>query len=208
MTGPVESYLNQLRAGLRTRPAETSRIIAEAEDHLRESVAAGLRAGLTEVEAQEAAISAFGSVRAVVRAHLTRWGKAAAVLSGCAMTMSKLAGLFLFVFSITSLVGLNAAPASGPALQHLAAGAAGLLLLAGCYLARRFRRRGTRAVAARYFPLVAVIAFGAGTLAQVLLKASGTRVGAPTILASLALAIGYAVKTRQGRHTRPRDLRT
>jgi hypothetical protein len=47
---------------------------------------------------------------------------------------------------------------------------------------------------------VAVFAFGAGTMAQVL--------RAPTILASLALAIGYAVKTRQGRHVRPRDLRT
>jgi hypothetical protein len=208
MTGPVEDYLNQLRAGLRTRPAETSRIVTEAEDHLRESVAAGLRAGLTEIEAQEAAISAFGSVRAVVRAHLTPLARAAAILSGGAMTVSKLAGLFLLAFSITSLVSLNAAPLSGSAVQHLAAGAAGLLLLAGCYVARRFRRRGTRAVTARYFPLVAVIAFGAGTMAQVLLKVSGTRVGAPTILASLALAIGYAVKTRQGRYLCSRDLRT
>ena len=54
MTGPADQYLSQLRASLRTRPAETSRILAEAEDHLRESVAAGLRAGMTEVEAQEA----------------------------------------------------------------------------------------------------------------------------------------------------------
>jgi hypothetical protein len=69
MTGPMEEYLDQLRASLPTRPGETSRILAEAEDHLRETVAAGLAAGLTEVEAQEAAISAFGSVRAVVRAH-------------------------------------------------------------------------------------------------------------------------------------------
>ncbi len=67
MTGPVEEYLSQLRASLRARPAETSWILAEAEDHLRESVTAGLRAGMTEVEAQEAAVCAFGSVRAVAR---------------------------------------------------------------------------------------------------------------------------------------------
>jgi hypothetical protein len=52
MTGLIEEYLRQLRAGLRTRPEETSRILAEAEDHLRESVAAGRAAGLTETEAR------------------------------------------------------------------------------------------------------------------------------------------------------------
>jgi hypothetical protein len=37
VTGLIEEYLRQLRASLRTRPEETSRILAEAEDHLRES---------------------------------------------------------------------------------------------------------------------------------------------------------------------------
>jgi hypothetical protein len=214
MTGPMEEYLDQLRASLRTRPAETGRILAEAEDHLRESVAAGLRAGLTQVEAQQAAISAFGSVRAVVRAHQTRRARAVAVLSGCVMTSWKLTGLFLLAFSVTSLAGLadikmaghSTVPLTGPALQHLAAGIAGLLLLTGHHLVRRFRRRGTRAVAAaaaRYFPLVAVTFFGAGTMAQVLLKISGAApAGPPTILACLALAACYAV--RIGRTLRPR----
>ena len=39
---------------------------------LRESVEAGLAVELTERAAQEAAISSFGSVRAVVRAHAHR----------------------------------------------------------------------------------------------------------------------------------------
>jgi hypothetical protein len=69
---PVEDYLDQLYASLRTTPRQARRIIAEAEDHLREATAAGIEAGLTEVEAQEAAISSFGSVRAVVRAHARR----------------------------------------------------------------------------------------------------------------------------------------
>jgi hypothetical protein len=206
MNGPVDEYLGQLRAGLRTRPDETTRILAEAEDHLRESVAAGVRAGLTETEAQEAAISAFGSIRAVLRAHRTRRGMAAAALSGGVMTSSKLAGLFLLVFSVTSLAGIgyikvsgeNTAPLTGQALQHLAAGAAGLLLLVGYHVARRFRRRGTRAPAGRRFPLVALAIFAGGTIAQVVLSASGaTHSGGPAVLASLALAIGYAVRTRR-----------
>jgi len=210
MTGPIEDYLDQLRASLPTRPTETSRILAEAQDHLRESIAAGLSAGLTEAEAQEAAISAFGSVRAVARAYQTGRTRAAAVLRGCALTSSKLAGLFLLAFSLSSLTLLadvkmsthNVAvgPLSGPVLQHLAAGIAGLLLLAGYHLARRFRRRGARAAAAsaaRYFPPLAASFFAAGTAAQVLLKASGAaHIGGPTILASLALAVGYAVRMR------------
>jgi hypothetical protein len=70
---PVQRYLTQLRASLRT--AEAGRILAEAEDHLRETVSAGLAAGLSHTEAREAAVSAFGSVRAVVRAHQTRPGR-------------------------------------------------------------------------------------------------------------------------------------
>jgi hypothetical protein len=57
MSDPIQGYLAQLRASLRTRDAD--RILAEAEDHLHETVSAGLAAGLTEREAHEAAISAF-----------------------------------------------------------------------------------------------------------------------------------------------------
>jgi hypothetical protein len=39
MTGPIEDYLRELQKNLRTPPEETSRILAEAEDHLAESVA-------------------------------------------------------------------------------------------------------------------------------------------------------------------------
>jgi hypothetical protein len=67
---PIEGYLAELEACLPARYA--ARVLAEAEDHLRESVAAGRAAGLTVREAQEAAISSFGSVRAVVRAHAER----------------------------------------------------------------------------------------------------------------------------------------
>jgi vacuolar-type H+-ATPase subunit H len=68
----VEDYLDQLHARLRCAPRDARRILAEAEDHLREAVTDGLAAGLTEAEAQQQAVSGFGSVRAVVRAHDAR----------------------------------------------------------------------------------------------------------------------------------------
>jgi hypothetical protein len=82
----VAAYLGDLRARLRTPDAEL--VIAEAEDHLRESVEAGIAIGMTEREAQEAAISAFGSVRAVVRAHHLRAGQVARDLVMAALKLS------------------------------------------------------------------------------------------------------------------------
>ena len=67
--GTVEQYLDELYGRLRCPPREARRILAEAEDHLREAVTDGLAAGLTQTEAEEQAVSSFGSVRAVVRAH-------------------------------------------------------------------------------------------------------------------------------------------
>jgi ABC-type glycerol-3-phosphate transport system permease component len=79
----IAEYLDRLRRGLRVRAGEAELILAEAEDHLRESEAAGLAAGMTGREAQEAAISGFGPVRAVTRAHLARaaGGPAVAVMA-------------------------------------------------------------------------------------------------------------------------------
>jgi hypothetical protein len=157
MTGPVEEYLRQLRVGLRTRPEETSRILAEAEDHLRESVAAGLAAGLTETEAAEAAISSFGTIRAVVRAHQTPRGQAAATftrlgmaiwwLAGTVLTSVFTAGLVLVVvIAETSPPGGRPDPGPSPGqLTRLvvACGLLGLAMLGSYSRARRFLRRSS-----------------------------------------------------------------
>jgi hypothetical protein len=68
----IEGYLNELRTSLQLAPAEAGLVVAETEDHLRETAACGLAAGMTEHEAQLAAMSAFGSISAVVRAHASR----------------------------------------------------------------------------------------------------------------------------------------
>ncbi len=69
---PIEDYLDLLFKELRTTPRDGRRLLAEAEDHLWQAVADGLEAGMTQREAQEYAISSFGSVSAVVRAHDVR----------------------------------------------------------------------------------------------------------------------------------------
>jgi hypothetical protein len=100
----VEEYLDQLYAGLRGSPRQGRRLLAEAEDHLRQGVAAGLAAGLSEDEAQQAAISSFGSVRAVVRAHQVQRYR----MPGLAL----LADLTLTAWKLGS-IGLIAVGASG-----------------------------------------------------------------------------------------------
>jgi hypothetical protein len=101
----IEEYLDVLHASLRTTPRETRRIIAEAEDHLREAAGEGLAAGLTEREAQEAAISSFGSVRAVVRAHQRRIPPAA-VLGELIMAAWKLVWILFLTVAASGLVAL------------------------------------------------------------------------------------------------------
>ena len=98
----IEQYLARLRASLPARDAD--QIMAEAEDHLRETERAGLRVGLTEMEAQAAAISAFGSVTAVVRAHRARHFRSAALAGDLATATWKLIWLILLAAGLTGLL--------------------------------------------------------------------------------------------------------
>jgi HAAS domain-containing protein len=107
----IGDYLGELRAALQVTAEQAGLIVAEAEDHLREAAARGLAAGMTEREAQEAAISAFGSIGAVVRAHATRAafirGRApAAVLGDLVLAGWKLAGTGLAAVGVSGLVVL------------------------------------------------------------------------------------------------------
>jgi hypothetical protein len=99
---PFEDYLSRLAAGLRTPPARTAEIAAEAEDHLRESAAARRAAGLGEDEAQRAAIAAFGSVRQVVRAH--RPSASAYTLAAAMLAWPLLAGYLVLTAVLGGLV--------------------------------------------------------------------------------------------------------
>jgi hypothetical protein len=149
----IAGYLEELYAGLRVPAAEAELIAAEAEDHLRETAAAGMAIGMTELEAQQAAISSFGPVRAVVRAHRRRTVTA----GGVAMAAWKLAALLATTVGVGGLAGMGiftylvrSAP-GGPSpvptvlVVYAATAAAGLVLLA--------TRRLTRPGAPRRDPL-------------------------------------------------------
>jgi HAAS len=178
----IAGYLVELRAGLRVPAAEAELILAEAEDHLRETAAVGMTVGMTELEAQQAAISSFGPVRAVVRAHHRRTATAV----DAAVAVWKLTALLATTVGTVGLAtvfllwhsrpagppGIQLVPvARGPVLTALAVDAAmiagGLALLATRPLvARRLARRGVSgrdllspAVKASFFLLASALLF-------------------------------------------------
>lgn len=134
----IARYLEELYAGLRVPAAEAQLIAAEAEDHLRETAATGIAIGMTELEAQQAAISSFGPIRVVVRAHRRRTvtaGSAAmaawklAALLATTVGVGGLAGMGIFAYLLRSAPG-GPGPVPTVLVVHAAMAAGGLVLLA------------------------------------------------------------------------------
>jgi hypothetical protein len=177
----IQQYLDQLRLSLLI--PEVGRILVEAEDHLRDAAAAGVAAGLTETEAQRAAIAAFGPVPAIVYAHQTRHGRVAAMLADVALALWRVVIgylLVIFVLGLTGFLGpLGAAgtlactirapctmllreptTTAAAVISLTAPGGVGLALLAAYLLVRRAQRRRGRVWSVPlggYFPLTTVI---------------------------------------------------
>jgi hypothetical protein len=167
-TDLIAGYLAELRAGLWVPASEAELIVAEAEDHLRETAAVGMTIGMTELEAHEAAISSFGPVRAVLRAHRRRTVTAgdavmaAWKLTGLLATIGGAGGLatiFLLHSPVVWATGVRAVqdgpgvcqcsismePITSPAVMappFAAMAAGGLALLATRQLAARRLGRG------------------------------------------------------------------
>jgi short-chain Z-isoprenyl diphosphate synthase len=223
MTGDrevIRQYLDQLRLSLRI--PETGRILVEAEDHLREAAAAGTAAGLTQTEAQQAAITGFGPVRAIVYAHLTRHGRAAAVIADLALALWRVAAFYLlagFAVGLYELLTTSGAAACTawsrscrvlpgmPETTTVAAvtvwavtGMAGVALLAAYFLVRRFQRRRGRVWSVPlggYFPLMATVvsvAAGAGLLLADTSRAAFMPGTAVIIYAAVGLAVTYGLR--------------
>ena len=175
-------------------------------------------------EAQEAAISSFGPVRAVVRAHHARRGwLAAAAEAGLAAW--KLAAVLLLTSGVTGLAidtilriwppVVTVTPGSqtpcwpclptqdaviiNPVwLAWAIAAVGGAILLAGCGLTLRVRRRrGREMLLGGFFPMVAAGFFGAIALALTTLSAGGVGVPVP---GGLAPAPGFAVASYPASH--------
>jgi hypothetical protein len=70
---PIETYLDELVAGLSTRqPRELRHLVAEAEAHLRDDAAAGMAAGLSGHAAELAAVERFGAAADLAAAERRR----------------------------------------------------------------------------------------------------------------------------------------
>lgn len=216
---PIQQYLDQLRLSLRI--PEVGRILVEAEDHLRAATAAGMAAGLTERQAQQAAITGFGPVREIVYAHQTRHGRVAAVLADVAIALWRVAVFYLLAAFFWGVDGLlrpgpvcpaRAAscklPTLVPETSALAAliswavtGIAGLALLAAYFAVRRVQRRRGRVWSVPlggYFPPAAVLACVAVGIGLLLLGTTAHVVLGPwsaiIIFAALGLVVTYGLR--------------
>lgn len=67
MASPSEEYLEKLRHELRRDPLLARRVIEEAADHLAEIAAAERRQGMSQHEAEEAAVRRFGPAGPLAR---------------------------------------------------------------------------------------------------------------------------------------------
>jgi hypothetical protein len=113
---PIEEYLDLLYTRLRGSPREGRRILAEAEEHLRDAVTESVAAGLTQREAAEHAISAFGPVSVVARAHESRQRRlpAANLLADLVMSGWLLASVGLIAIGASGLVAAVMNSVFGP----------------------------------------------------------------------------------------------
>ena len=68
----IEGYLDRLLGHLRGSAHDVRRILAEAEEHLRDAAAELVAAGASEEEAQRRAIERFGDPHAVARRFSAR----------------------------------------------------------------------------------------------------------------------------------------
>jgi hypothetical protein len=163
---PIRQYLDQLRLSLRI--PEVGRILVEAEDHLRAATADGVAAGLTEQEAQRAAIARFGPVGAVVYAHQTRHGRVAAVLADLGIATWRVAAYLLLALSavggLEDLPRARPAPTPGDDLSWAVPGACGVVLLVAFYVVRHVRRHSGRVWSVPLGGFFALAAAGAAGL--------------------------------------------
>jgi hypothetical protein len=106
----IERYLDRLLARLRGSARDVRRILAEAEEHLRDATAEAMATGMSEEEAQREAIARFGDPRTVARrfsarlspvpvwAVATEVARAATLLGAIALVAIGVSGLIAELF--------------------------------------------------------------------------------------------------------------
>jgi hypothetical protein len=102
----IERYLDRLLTHLRGSARDVRRILAEAEEHLRDATSEAMAAGVDEQEAQRQAIARFGDPRTVARRFSARltpvpiW----AVATELARAAIRLGAIALVAIGVSGLV--------------------------------------------------------------------------------------------------------
>jgi hypothetical protein len=211
---PIQEYLDRLRLSLRI--PEVGRILVEAEDHLRAATAAKVADGLTERQAQEAAIAGFGPVHAIVYAHQTRNGRMAAALADLGISAWRVIAFYVLAafalqlqdlldrpvpMSCTSQHPCGAGPfTSGTTAAAIVAwavwGLVGVGMIAAYFAVRRFQRRRGRVWSiplGGFFPLAAVVMWVSIGVGILLLGTTRAVPMSPGLGAVIYLALGMTV---------------
>ena len=102
--GPIDHYLDGLIAHLTLRPDRVRRVLAESEDHLRETAARYLDGGATRVDAERQAVLDFGPARTVARRFAREEGR---------LLPDMLIAEFCVSFILLAAIGLVAIGVSG-----------------------------------------------------------------------------------------------
>ncbi|HYJ31851.1 MAG TPA: permease prefix domain 1-containing protein [Candidatus Binatia bacterium] len=170
MDSPIANYLAELRQALRHDPLLARRVVEEAADHLQEIVAEERRNGMSQHEAEEAAVRRFGPA-----------GPLAAQFGGFSLPLKIMVGLSsvmtiavaLWLFSVIALVLPSRDPSRIPFWSGIAIG---FLVYSGLCLT--YLIVGPRQAALRLVVLalsVAAILFGAYCVLQMVSAASSGR---------------------------------
>ena len=129
MASPIERYLEELRAELRHDPLLARRLCEEVADHLAELAAGERSEGMSQHDAEKAAVDRFGSPGPLAR-QFERFSFPLKALLACAGLATALVALWLFMVITVVL------PARDPAHVPMWTGfALGFLAYAGLTLA-------------------------------------------------------------------------
>ena len=114
---PIEAFLDRLMGHLRGSASDVRRILAEAEEHLRDATAERVAAGAAEADAQRAAVAAFGDARAVARRFAGRLAPVPAAEVGAQLlrTAVLLGAVALVAIGVSGLVAELIGDVFGPA---------------------------------------------------------------------------------------------
>lgn len=112
---PIEDYLDELLSCLRLPPRATRRLLAETEDHLRESAEAAIHSGLSRTAAEQAAVRAFGPAdRVAAEAAAGRRPDVTTLLRLSVWSLLVLGGVALVAIGLSGGVAAAFTAVAGP----------------------------------------------------------------------------------------------